>query len=29
MMLRTMRFLFCDSEIEKFIDAAIPGDDDE
>ena len=29
MMLRTARYLLCDSELEKFIDAAIPGDDDE
>ena len=29
MMLRTARYLFCDREIEDFINAAIPGDDDE
>ena len=29
MMLRTARYLLCDSELEEFIDVAIPGDDDE
>ena len=29
MMLRTARYLLCDSELEDFINAALPGDDDE
>ena len=29
MMLRTARYLFCDSELEDFINAAIPGDEED
>lgn len=27
--MRTVRFLFCDSELEEFVNAAIPGDEDD